>query len=128
SGRVLERELRARVSDTNVLYVDPRVASAMSDKVLSAAENAQTIVIAAYATPTSGKVVKVDGQFINTVSLEPDMAALLKSLLQRVTGKSVLLAMGNPYLAQDFPEVQNYVCTFSYLPVSEMSVVRALFG
>src|SRR4029077_712774 len=89
---------------------------------------AQAVVIAAYVTPTAGKVVKVEGQYVNTISLEPDMAALLKSLLQRVASKSVLLAMGSPYLAQDFPEVQTYMCTFSNLPVSEVSAARALFG
>ena len=39
-----------------------------------------------------------------------------------------MLAMGNPYLAQDFPEVQNYLCTFSNAAVSEVSAVKALFG
>jgi beta-N-acetylhexosaminidase len=36
--------------------------------------------------------------------------------------------MGNPYLASDFPAVQNYVCTFSNATVSETSAVKALFG
>jgi beta-N-acetylhexosaminidase len=36
--------------------------------------------------------------------------------------------MGNPYLAKDFPEVQNYLCTFSAAPVSELSAAKALFG
>jgi beta-N-acetylhexosaminidase len=40
----------------------------------------------------------------------------------------VLIALGNPYLAAEFPEVQNYLCTFSNAPVSEMSAVKALFG
>jgi len=36
--------------------------------------------------------------------------------------------MGNPYLARDFPEVENYMCTFSASTVSELSAARALFG
>lgn len=40
----------------------------------------------------------------------------------------MLIAVGSPYLAQDFPAVQNYVCTFSSAPVSETSAVKALFG
>jgi len=39
-----------------------------------------------------------------------------------------VLAVGNPYVAKDFPEVQNYLCTFSAAPVSELSAVKALFG
>jgi hypothetical protein len=38
------------------------------------------------------------------------------------------LAMGNPYLADDFPTIQNYICTFSDVTVSEVSAARALFG
>jgi hypothetical protein len=36
--------------------------------------------------------------------------------------------MGSPYLADDFPSIQNYICTFSNATVSEVSAVRALFG
>ena len=36
--------------------------------------------------------------------------------------------MGNPYVAQDFPAIQNYLCTFSNAGISETSAVKALFG
>ena len=36
--------------------------------------------------------------------------------------------MGNPYVAQDFPATQNYICMFSNATVSEISAVKALFG
>ena len=36
--------------------------------------------------------------------------------------------MGSPYLAKDFPAVQIYVCAFSNVTVSEIAVVKALFG
>jgi beta-N-acetylhexosaminidase len=39
-----------------------------------------------------------------------------------------VIALGNPYVAADFPEVATYLCTFSNAPVSETSAVRALFG
>jgi beta-N-acetylhexosaminidase len=49
-------------------------------------------------------------------------------VLDHAAEKTAVLAMGNPYLAQDFPAVQNYLCTFSNATVSEVSVVKALFG
>jgi beta-N-acetylhexosaminidase len=36
--------------------------------------------------------------------------------------------MGNPYLAQEFPAVENYICTFSNASVSEVSAAKAIFG
>ena len=43
-------------------------------------------------------------------------------------GKTAVLAMGTPYLTEDFPAIQNYICTFSNATVSEISAARALFG
>ena len=42
--------------------------------------------------------------------------------------RTVVLAMGNPYVIGDFPAIQNYVCAFSNATVSETAVVKALFG
>ncbi|HET9792265.1 MAG TPA: glycosyl hydrolase, partial [Candidatus Angelobacter sp.] len=42
--------------------------------------------------------------------------------------KTVVVALGSPYLAQSFPQIQNYVCTFSSASTSEASAVRVLFG
>jgi beta-N-acetylhexosaminidase len=53
---------------------------------------------------------------------------LLQQLLARAAQKTVVVAMGNPYLAADFPGVENYMCTFSNATVSELSAVKALFG
>jgi len=36
--------------------------------------------------------------------------------------------MGNPYLLRNFPEVAAYLTTYSSVPPSEVSVVKALFG
>jgi beta-N-acetylhexosaminidase len=52
----------------------------------------------------------------------------LQKVLDHAAEKTAVLAMGNPYLAQDFPAVQNYICAFSNATVSEISVVKALFG
>jgi beta-N-acetylhexosaminidase len=128
SGRVLERELRARIPDVNIFYVDPRIASGMSEQVLQAADQAQTVVAAAIASPSGGKVLRVHGVVTASVSLDDATASLLHRLLQRAPGKTVLVALGNPYLAAQFPEVENYLCTFSNAPVSEISAVKALFG
>ncbi|MFI5088812.1 MAG: glycoside hydrolase family 3 protein [Terriglobales bacterium] len=128
AGRVLEREVRARIPGVNMFYIDPRIASGMSQQVLEAAERAQTVVAAAIAAPAAGKVARVNGVLTGSVSLDDAPAALLHSLLDRAAGKTALLALGNPYLAAQFPEVQNYLCTFSNAPVSEISAVKALFG
>ena len=128
AGRALERQFRARVPDANVIYVDSRIASAMSDEVLKAVDEAQAVIAAVYVVPTAGKAMKGANGLTNSVALNDASGTLLQKILDHAAKKTAVLAMGNPYLAQDFPAVQNYLCTFSNATVSEVSVVKALFG
>ena len=128
SGRVLEREIRARVPDAHIVYVDPRIASGMSDEVLMNVDQAQSVIAAVYVIPTAGKVANAQNGMKNSVGLADATGSLLQKILDHAANRTVVLAMGNPYLAKDFPSIQNYVCAFSNATVSELSAVKALFG
>jgi beta-N-acetylhexosaminidase len=128
AGRALERQIKTRAPDANVIYTDPRLAGAVSQNVVGAAQQAERIVVAVYSSPTAGKMIRTGGVVQNSVSLSGDSANLLQQILKLGAAKTVVFAMGNPYLAKDFPEAQNYLCTFSATPVSEVSAVKALFG
>jgi beta-N-acetylhexosaminidase len=129
AGRTLENQIRSRVPDVRVIYVDPRIAGAMSNEVLSTVDQAQALIAAVYVVPTAGKAAKVEnGALKNSVGLADASASLLQAVLDHAAEKTAVLAMGNPYLAQDFPLVQNYICTFSNASVSEVSAAKALFG
>jgi len=128
AGRIFERQIKARVPDANVIYTDPGLATALNDRVTSAVHSAENVVMAVYASPTAGKMVNANGRVQNSVSLMGDSAKLFQSVIDTAQSKAIVVAMGNPYLAKDFPQVQNYICTFSAAPVSELSAVKALFG
>jgi len=128
AGRTLERQIRSRVRDADVIYLDPRVAAVIADEVLKSVDNARSVIAAVYEVPVPGKVMNSTNGVTNSVGLSDASGALLQKILDRATEKTVVLAMGNPYLAQDFPAVQNYLCTFSNAAVSEISAVKALFG
>jgi beta-N-acetylhexosaminidase len=121
SGRAFGRELRARIPDAHVIYVDPRIAAGMSDEVLKAVDEAKTVIAAVYVVPNPGTLG-------NTVAAADATSALLQQVLDHAAEKTAVVAMGNPYLAADFPKVENYLCTFSNATVSELSAVKALFG
>jgi beta-N-acetylhexosaminidase len=127
-GHVLERQIKMRTPDVNVMYVDPRLAKAMLPSVVTSAQSAEKVVIAVYVSPTAGKLVKAGGAAQNSVSMPPDSAELMRAILNVGGAKTTVVAVGNPYVAKDFPEVQNYVCTFSATSVSEISAAKALFG
>jgi beta-N-acetylhexosaminidase len=127
AGRALERHIRSRVPDVDVIYVDPRVAGVMTDDVLKAVSNAQTVIAAVYQVPVPGRVADATNSS-NPVGLSDAGEVLLQKVLDQAAEKTVVIAMGNPYLAQDFPGTQNYLCTFSNAAVSEISAAKALFG
>jgi len=121
SGRTFGREFRTRIPDARVIYVDPRVAAGMADEVLKAVDEAQTVVAAVYVIPTAGKMG-------NSVAMADATGQLLQQVLDHAAGKTAVVAMGNPYLASDFPRIENYMCTFSNATVSEVAAIKALFG
>ena len=121
SGRAFGREFRARIPDAHVIYVDSRVAAGMTEEVLKAVDEAQTVVAAVYVIPTAGKVG-------NSVGMADASGTLLQQVLDHAAKKTAVVAMGNPYLASDFPKIENYMCTFSNATVSEVAAIKALFG
>jgi len=121
SGRIFAREFLSRMPDARVIYVDPRIAPAMSDEVLKAVDQAKAVVAGVYVVPNAGKIG-------NTVAMGDATASLLQQMLDRAAARTAVVALGNPYLATAFPKIENYLCTFSNTSVSETSAVKALFG
>lgn len=129
SGRVLERQILNRVPDARVIYVDPRSAAGMKSPVVEAAEAAEHVIAAVYVVPTAGKAMRAaGGGLTNTVAMDDATGSLLTAILERAASRTVVLAMGNPYVVQDFPAIENYLCAFSNATVSETAAVMAIFG
>lgn len=128
NGRAFEHELRARVPDANVVFVDRHTAAALTEQVLAQADRARNVVAAVYVIPSAGRQARVNGQLKATAEVGDAERNLLRSLLDTVPGKLAVVALGNPYIAADFPAIETYICTFSNMPVSEVSAVRALFA
>src|SRR5208282_2274579 len=129
SGRMLERQILARVPDARVINVDSRSAAGMKAPVVEAVETAEHVIAAVYVIPTAGKAMRAaDGGLTNTVAMDDATGSLLNAILDHAVSRTVVLAMGNPYVVRDFPAIQNYVCAFSNATVSETAAVKAIFG
>ena len=94
----------------------------MSDADLQAAvqragEASQYVVVAFASVAAYRGSVALGGGF-------PQMVQNLVATKKPVA----LIAMGNPYLLRNFPDVAAYMTTYSTVPPSEVSAVRALFG
>jgi beta-N-acetylhexosaminidase len=127
-GRAFVRETLARAPNAKIFYVDPQIAGVLTEPILQAAAQAKTVLAPVYVVPVSGKAVQVGDELKNTVSLVGDADLLMRRLVDLAGKRLAVVALGNPYLAADYPGIQTYVCTFSNLPVSETAAVKALFG
>jgi len=127
-GRNFETALKNRRIDAAVFSVDNTVAAAMSPEILQAVRQAGKVVVAAYVVPVPAKQVMVNGKLVNTVGLEQASGELLRQILEIAAAKTAVVALGNPYVAQNFPNVQTYICTYSNASSSELSAVKVLFG
>ncbi len=125
NGRALVREVRERVPDARVIYVDDLFAPVLAPQVLEAVARAKRVVAAVYVIPSAGRAVAGD---TGSPSLERGPSTVLASVLKAANDKTVVVALGNPYAIVQYPAIRNYVCTFSNVPVSEQSAVKFLFG
>jgi beta-N-acetylhexosaminidase len=126
SGREFTRQLRARLPDARVIWIEPRVVDAIAQQVAEAVEKAGAVIIAAFEVPSAGKA----GQNGSTgaLQLQGGTAAIVQKTLDAAGEKTIMVAMGSPYVAMDFPAIQNYVCAYSNVPTSETAAVKAMFG
>jgi beta-N-acetylhexosaminidase len=129
NGRQLQRELRARIPDARIIFVDPRIAAGSSAEIQSALASAENVLAAIYLIPVPGRAVRKEGSTaVNTISVPDSTAALLQLILEAKREKTVVMSFGSPYFLADFPQIENYVCAYSNAITSETGAVRALFG
>ncbi len=129
SGRTLDHQVRLRIPDANVIYIDPRTAAGQTQPVTEAVQQAEKVMVAVFASPMAGRVVRDKaGAVISAVAMQESIAILLQKVLRAAADKTMVVAMGSPYIASQLPEIQTYLCTYSNAPVSEVSAVKAMFG
>ncbi len=119
-------ELRKRVPDAAVLYVDAANSSYVSQDVMTAVAGASVVIAVAEAVPSARRTVA--GQAGGSIGLDSTGAELLADIVKTASNKAILAAFGNPYIGAGIPGIGSYVCTFSNTPDSAQSLVEALFG
>jgi beta-N-acetylhexosaminidase len=129
-GPTFEKELKLHRPDAEVFHYfnDYSSSDAVASEVLSAAKFADEVVVAAFITHATGRQLVSRGIVRTVVGLSGGGAQLLGDIVNVNPAKAVVIALGSPYLIEDYPQIQNYICTYSLTPTGEVSAVRALFG
>jgi beta-N-acetylhexosaminidase len=126
SGRLFDQQLRRRIPDARVIYIDPRSAPGLTEPVMNAVEKADKVIVAIYEVPTAAKIAP--GTSGNSVAVPTGPAALLQNVLHAAAPKTAVVSLGSPYVISQFPDAQTYLCVYSNVKASEVSAVKAIFG
>jgi beta-N-acetylhexosaminidase len=117
-GQAFAAELKKHAAGATVIQVDSSMSATDLDAAAERAAQASQYVVAAFASVAA---------YRGTAALGGEFPRLVQNLV--ATKKPVaLVALGNPYLLRNFPDVAAYMTTYSSVPPSEISVVKALFG
>ncbi len=117
-GSVFQAEMRRRFPGVRTAAADNRVPDELATDIINSASGADIIVCGSIVRLVSGK---------GTIAL-PDSHRKIIDRLLSTRKPLVWISFGNPYLLRLYPQVQTYMCTFSYADVSQMAAARALTG
>jgi beta-N-acetylhexosaminidase len=117
-GHILTQEIRKRARDASIMQADSSMTRDTLDEAIAKLQTCESYAVAAFSSVNTGS---------GSVGLSGDLPHVIESLI--ASGKAVtLVALGNPYLLRNFPNVTAYLATFSTVPPSEIAAVKALWG
>jgi beta-N-acetylhexosaminidase len=117
-GVAFVSELRKRSPSARAITLDSAMSATDLQAAVESASRANLYVVAAFANVAA---------YRGDVALGGAFPQFVQNLI--ATKKPVaFIAMGNPYLLRTFPDVAAYMTTYSTVPPSEVSAVKALFG
>jgi len=124
NGREFEREIMTRRPDAIIFRFDGRFSGPTTPQLLKAIVDADEIVLATYIAHRAPQNTVAGGSF----GLPGLSGSLFQEVVTKYPQKTVVIALGSPYLIESFPQIQTYICTYAMAPTSEISAVKAIFG
>jgi beta-N-acetylhexosaminidase len=117
-GQTFVQELRKRVPKAPEVTFDPAMDHQALDDAVHKLSDCDNYAVAAFSSVAA---------YRGSIGLAGDLPSAVEWLI--ATRKPVaLIALGNPYLLRNFPNVPAYLATFSTATTSEAAAVHALFG
>jgi beta-N-acetylhexosaminidase len=117
-GQAFAAEVRKRSPQARITPLDPGMSRADVEAAMDRISSCPAYTVAAFSTV---------GAYRGSVGMAGELERAMETLA--ASGRPVvLIAMGNPYLLRDFPNVNAYLATFSTVLPSEIAAVKALWG
>lgn len=124
--RAFVRQLHQHSPDAKILYADETNSGFIAPQVMAAVASATKVIAVAESVPVARRATAT--QAGGSVSLDVDSEQLLANVVKAASGKTIVVAFGNPYVGSQLSGVGTYLCTYSNTPTSSIALTKALFG
>jgi beta-N-acetylhexosaminidase len=126
-GRMLEQQIRGRIPDATVVYVDRRSAPVEAAGIAALLPAVDRVIAAIYSVAQPGQA-GVAQTSLDTSAMKATSGVILQNIVDTAGEKTIVLAMGSPYPILSYPKIRSYLCAFSSVSTSEHAAAKALFG
>ena len=117
AGKIFGGEIRAAVPGARLLKISPATSVADLDSLARQLKGADRVIVAAY-------VRRIEGS--GRPAVPPHIATWIDDLARRE--KVIAVALGNPYLIRQFPNVSTYLVTYGVGDALEHAAAAAVLG
>jgi beta-N-acetylhexosaminidase len=118
AGVTFDAELHRWFGALRSEYVDADDPAPNTSRLLQAADSAQVVIIGSYVAQNWKAA---------TISVPAAFAGFVEELVKR-GHHPIIVALGNPYLLQQMPDVPAYIVAWSGFPLSQFAAARAVLG
>jgi beta-N-acetylhexosaminidase len=118
AGSLFNAELRRAVPLLRTELINPEDPAPNFARLIALADSVDVAVVGSYLTT---------GTNISNPSAPEPIAQFMRDLIRRHP-RTIVVALGNPYLLQQVPGVSTYVVAWGGFPVSQTAAGRALIG
>jgi beta-N-acetylhexosaminidase len=117
AGKIFGGDIRAAIPGAPVMKISPATSVSDLDSVTRQVTGADRVIIAAY-------VRRIEGQ--GRPAVPPHIARWIDDLARKE--KVIAVALGNPYLIRQFPNVSTYVVTYGVGDALERAAAAVVLG
>jgi beta-N-acetylhexosaminidase len=117
AGKIFSAEIRAAVPGTRVFKISPATSVTDLDSIARQVAGSERVIVAAY-------VRRIEGQ--GRPAVPPHVARWIDTLARKE--KVVAVALGNPYLIRQFPNVSTYLVTYGVGDALERAAAGVVLG
>jgi len=117
AGKIFGGDIRSAIPGARVIKISPTTSVSDLDSVTRQVGGAERVIVAAY-------VRRIEGE--GRPAVPPHIAKWIDELARKQ--KVVAVALGNPYLIRQFPNVQTYLVTYGVSDALERAAAEAVLG